>query len=442
MLRLWPKTTSILLNIKPNTPVYQALIASKNIVLITSGQPSLNPRLVKEADALADAGYQVTVIYQYWNNWGTALDKELIQQKKWKAIRVGGDPENEPLAYWQSKILQKMAKMAQKFFGFGNYFAEIILNRAVFKLYKAASEVQAPLYIAHNLGALPAAIWAAQQNKSKCGFDAEDFHRFEVSDHQLDFDVRLKTYLEDKYIPKLTYLSTASPLISAAYQNLYQSQHPTTILNTFPKQSLAPNKTNPSNSLKLFWFSQTVGINRGLEAVIKAMGSLKDLDIELHLLGNYDEAIQNRFAEIANESGLKTNRLFYNRPLPADEIFEFANQFDVGLATEMSSPKNRDICLTNKIFTYVQSGLAIIASNTSAQQQLLSKYPDMGFIYEQANNETLISALKLYYTDRTLLASHQKKATNYANASLNWEQEKHIFLAIIEAQLTKTNNSF
>lgn len=65
-------------------------LTAKKIVLVTSGQPSLNPRLVKEADALVEAGYEVTVIYQYWNEWGTDLDKVLLPQKKWKTIRVGG----------------------------------------------------------------------------------------------------------------------------------------------------------------------------------------------------------------------------------------------------------------------------------------------------------------------------------------------------------------
>ena len=72
----------------------------KQIVLITSGQPSLNPRLVKEADTLSAAGFDVTVLYAYWNEWGTRYDKELLAQKKWKAICIGGDPLASKVSTW------------------------------------------------------------------------------------------------------------------------------------------------------------------------------------------------------------------------------------------------------------------------------------------------------------------------------------------------------
>ena len=82
----------------------------KKILLITSGQPSLNPRLVKEADALTEKGYKVTVLYQYWNKWGTRLDEELLKTKKWKAIKVGGDPDKHKLHYNVSRIIHKVSK--------------------------------------------------------------------------------------------------------------------------------------------------------------------------------------------------------------------------------------------------------------------------------------------------------------------------------------------
>jgi len=47
----------------------------KKIVLITTGQPSCNPRVVKEADALSAAGHEVTVIYNYYIGWADENDQ-------------------------------------------------------------------------------------------------------------------------------------------------------------------------------------------------------------------------------------------------------------------------------------------------------------------------------------------------------------------------------
>ncbi|RYY08097.1 MAG: hypothetical protein EOP43_01165, partial [Sphingobacteriaceae bacterium] len=131
---------------------------SNKIVLITSGQPSLNPRLVKEADTLVSAGFDVTVIYQYWNSWGTKLDEQLLPAKKWKAIRVGGSPQYKKLIYWRSRLQHKVAKVLVKRFGFKFYLAEKAIGRCTFLLLKKALQHPADLYIAHNLAALPVAV--------------------------------------------------------------------------------------------------------------------------------------------------------------------------------------------------------------------------------------------------------------------------------------------
>lgn len=400
------------------------------VVLITSGQPSLNPRLVKEADALIDAGYNVTVIYQYRNDWGSKLDQELFKVKKWSPKLVGGNPQHEKFSYWKSRIRHKIGQILCKSFGFNNSLAELAISRCTTELLQCAQKIRADLYLAHNLGALPAAINAAKKNGAKCGFDAEDFHRNELSDNPKDFDVRIKTYLEDKYLFQLNYLSTASPLISKEYNAIYHNFKVRTILNTFPKQVVNSKTINKQGSTKLFWFSQTIGLSRGIEDIIWAMGQLRTYQIELHLLGEHHSSTTTYFDGLASANHLK-NVIFYYSPIPESSIFDFAAKFDIGLAIEIGSPKNRDICLTNKIFTYVQSGLAILASNTQSQTAFLKDFPGMGIIYERRNKENLLAAIK-NLMDLESLNKFKKQAKVYADDTLNWEFEKQKFLTYIK----------
>ncbi|TKC08175.1 glycosyltransferase family 4 protein [Pedobacter polaris] len=407
----------------------------KSILILTSGQPSINPRLVKEADALADAGYKVTVIYQHWTEWATKLDETILQNSKWEAICIGGSPTSNRFMYWETRLLHKASKLLVKWFGLRDKISELALGRCTLLLMQKAKNIPADLYIAHNLAALPAAVVAAKKNHSKCGFDAEDFHRNETSDDKLNPAVLLNTYIEDKYIKQLDYFTSASPLISSAYKELYPSLAPTNILNVFPRQANHTLKMPKNGSLRLFWFSQTIGLKRGLEEVIKAMGILKAHAIELHLLGNIDVSIRNHFSTILQENGLENNVIFYYPPIPADEIFSFASKFDIGLATEISTPKNRDICLTNKIFTYVQAGLAIIASDTAAQKQFMAEYANMGEVYEKKDPVSLVRIIKNCIENEELLIQYQQQSFKYANETLNWEIEKEKFLSIINQQL-------
>ncbi|MBC6112156.1 hypothetical protein ACFOG5_10755 [Pedobacter fastidiosus] len=408
------------------------------VVLITSGQPSVNPRLVKEADALSEAGYDVVVIYQYYNDWATVLDQKLLETKLWKAILVSGAPQKNKFRYLKSRFIHKIAKKITAWTNFKLNFSLLSIGRETTSLISESEKNQADLYIAHNLAALPAAVIAAKKNKAKCGFDAEDFHRNEVSNSENDFDVKLKTKIENRFLNQIDYLTTSSDQIGLAYQSIYPNLNPLTILNVFPPAKIAP-KEKGYNGLKLFWFSQTVGKGRGLEDVFKALAELNELDIELHLLGNYDLEIQLYFKKFGGDFGFDHKKITFHSPISSDDIVSFASSFDIGLATETGNPRNRDLCLTNKLFTYLSAGLAIILTDTMAQKAFMKKYSDVGSIYPIDDYESLKDIISLYYNNRILLKETQINSLDLANSVLNWETEKSKFLSLVKSIIYHKN---
>jgi glycosyltransferase involved in cell wall biosynthesis len=408
----------------------------KTIILITSGQPSLNPRLVKEADALVEAGYNVRVIYQYWNSWATNLDEKLLPQKKWKAIRIGGDPLKEKAVYWRTRITLKIARKLVKSLGFSGNLAELAIGRCTFQLAKKAKNTSGDLYIAHNLAALPAAVLAAKHNNAKCGFDAEDLHRYEMSDDDLNDDVRLKKYLEEKYFPLVNYLTTSSPEIAKKYEVFFSSLKFNTLLNVFPKNERELITKKDEESLKLFWFSQNVGLSRGLQDILGALKIIENEKVEFHILGFLSQQVKTELDQIIqNLNFIHSPKIIFHPPIESTELTKFASKFDIGLATEPGFSINNDIALSNKIFTYAQAGLAIIASDTTAQKQFMAAYPNMGAIYEKKNSIGLASILKDYIEHKDLLAQHQAQSSLYAKEKLNWEVEKEKFLSIIHSTI-------
>ena len=88
------------------------------ICLLTTGQPSTNPRLVKEADALVEDGYQVHVIYSHWADWASNTDRELLHTREWTYSRVGGAPDGERARYWGSRLRHAVSRRARSH-GFG-----------------------------------------------------------------------------------------------------------------------------------------------------------------------------------------------------------------------------------------------------------------------------------------------------------------------------------
>ena len=397
-------------------------------MLISSGQPSLNPRLVKEADSLCDAGYDVTVLYAYWNAWGTLFDKQLIPAKKWQAIRVAGDPDDNRFTYFLSKLIFRIAQKINN--AYADKMLDAAIARPAFFLKRKAKQYKADIYIAHNLGALPAAVTAAKAHGKPCGFDAEDFHRNEVSNDVSNPEVILKTHIEDKYLTQLNYFTASSPQIADTYHNLYPDLKPVVLLNVFPKQAIEQ-KPRAIGPLKLFWFSQTIGPNRGIESILSALSLLNRSDFELHLLGNQSQGDEDFISKITG-SGITVK---LHNPIPSDDIISFASQFDIGLALENQSPYNRDICLTNKIFTYMQAGLAVVASDTLAQRSFIADNPTIGKVYPNGDEQALADILLSFQQDRTNLEACKSEALRLAQTQYNWETESLKFLAVVKQTL-------
>lgn len=405
--------------------------APPKILLISSGQPSLNPRLVKEADSLTNAGYDVTVLYSYWNDWGTQHDQELLASKKWKAIRAGGDPVQKRAAWFLSRLIHKTATMMLQRTGNYKYFADTATARASYFLIKEAKKHKADLYIAHNLGALPAAVKAAGLYKKPSGFDAEDFHRQEVNDDTNSYHYKIVSYLEDKYLPGLNYITASSPLIAEKYAVLYK-RTVTSILNVFPKTAVISVIKNEDKPLRLFWFSQTIGPNRGLETIIEAIASARTA-VDLHILGKFADGYGGHLLQLAQNAGITSNDLYFHEPVMADELFKIAAQFDIGLASETGFCLNNNMALSNKIFTYIQSGLAVAASKTPAQSALMAQYPRAGKTYRNAKE--LAAIITAYDQDRELLFQTKTDAFKIGQSLLNWENEGQKFLAVITSLL-------
>jgi len=405
----------------------------KKICLITPGHISSDPRLIKEADTLSKNGYKVHLIFTQYMPYLIQDDNQILRANPdWTF-----DFLNWSRLDFRSKINRIKSGFLKEFEKhvpvnrFSNSYA-IYLNRNYSWQLRKAIAQNADLYIAHNLGALPVAVNAAKKTNAKSGFDGEDFHRNELSDDQNDADVKLNSIVEQKYIPYLSYFTAASPGIATKYAGIFKREV-TTIVNVFPKITIAKIIHNHQRPLRLFWFSQTIGPNRGIETIIEAV-SLSNLTVELHLLGNVGKKYISKLEQLLSLTA-KRLLLTLHAPISPEEVFNLAATFDIGIASEQRTPLNRDICLTNKLFTYIQCGLAIAVSSTSAQKDFIEKYPGTGKLYHDAAE--LAQILTLYDQQRDSL--HQTKENNYqlGQDTLNWENESKKFLNQIEICLTQ-----
>ncbi|MGI9160281.1 MAG: hypothetical protein ACR2K1_11085 [Saprospiraceae bacterium] len=402
---------------------------TKRIVLLTTGQPASNPRLVKEADALVNAGYVVQVLYSYWAPWAQDVDKFILTRAGWTARLCGGSPQDQPWRYSCTRLRSKAA-------GLLSAYRPAIYRafcRAYDELLSAAIKSKANLYIAHNLGALPVAAEAARRNSSLYAFDEEDYHRGEVP--QQDFLFKQICRIEDLYIPQTAYITSSSPHISEKYQEHYAKKNIQTIYNVFPKNQhkiISVNKLCTLLNLKLFWFSQTTGLNRGLQDVLQAMNQIEEFRITLTIMGNTNSSLRNYFNQMLSN---KIHLIHFIEPGSPELLFVEATKHHIGVAPEPAFSVNNNLALSNKIFTYLLSGLAIIASETASQLKFMEENPAVGLTYPIGDSNKLRQILTLFWNHPNLLWELRNSASNLALEKYNWDLEQHKFLKIIHSIL-------
>jgi len=145
----------------------------KKVCLITPGHISTNPRLVKESIALSKNGYQVHIIFTQYVSGQIRFDEQILNDNP--------DWSYNKLDWTGHTLFSKFSRFARKLLNILKLSNPVKLNRNFYWQLTKAITANADLYIAHNLGALPVAVYAAKKNSSKCGFDAEDFHRYETT---------------------------------------------------------------------------------------------------------------------------------------------------------------------------------------------------------------------------------------------------------------------
>jgi len=406
------------------------------VCLVTPGQPSTNPRLVKEADALVEAGASVHVVACKFEDWADEADAAFAD-RQWTVhwLRFGAQAPRWLDVYRRAR--RRACREVSRLVGTQPGLAERAFHYVIPELTKTTSRVPADLYIAHNLAALPPAYHAAHQHDARLGFDAEDYHRGELPDRpEHETERRLTTYLEEQYLPYCDYLTAASNGIGEAYVEAIDVPQPTTILNVFPWSdrdvevpATVLDGEVPDRARSLYWFSQTIGPDRGLEDALRALPRLPD-NIVLSLRGQWAPGYESEFRGQAQDLGV-ADRVRHLDLVPPDQLVRCTAEHDVGLALEHPVSRNRQICVTNKLFTYLLSGLPFVATETPGQRPIVESLSNAAHGYAPGDVEGCAAAAE------TLLNTEcaGREALRAAKERYSWDVEKEKFLEVVTKTL-------
>jgi len=404
---------------------------SLRFCLVGAAHPCYNPRLVREADTLAQAGHQVRVVAPLFNPALVEKDRALMAHRRWRLERVDFLPQHGRL---RSLWIRGRRRLAQEIAcGFATpALAEHSYTPALTEMRELAAREPADWFIAHTQAALPAAAAAAARWNARLGFDCED-----LLAHAPGEPGALLRVIEAEYLPRCAYVSAASPLMAEQLARDHHLPPPVVLYNVFPLElaqgMLAPGERRAAAVLRLHWFGQTIGPGRGLEDAVTALAHLPG-EVELHLRGNPSAGYRERLEALA--SG-ERSRLFFLPPLEHDAVIRATEPFDAGLVLELPDNGNYSRTVTNKLFSYLLGGLAVAATDTPGQREVMSQIPATGFLYPAGDAPALAAGLLNWVRDRQSLRAAQQASWNAARARFCWDREREKFLALFASPVPR-----
>ena len=399
-----------------------------SILILTSGSPASNPRMVKEATELNKRGYDVHVLYGFIASWSDKLDGAILHDAKWTASRVGGHPVDDRLPWIISRFLHKSAELFQM-----RGIFKFTYSRLSLPLLIRGFRQKPDAIIAHNLGALPPAYLISKWKSIPMFFDAEDFHSGESYN---DTENSINRAAEERFIRHCNGISTASPLIGEAYKHIFPNLKIFTVNNCFSIEDQRPLIPIHNSHLRFAWFSQTIGNDRGLMEFLIAVADIKNQTaIHITLIGQCSD----EFSATLKQSIQKASHITLDvrPPMPESEIMKVLRESHLGLALERTQPLNRDLCLTNKVFSYLLNGCQILYSNTRAQKKFQNEHPTSGRLIELDNKASIQNGVEWYLNHFSTLEDMRQKNWELSRQKLHFEREAAPWFEFIESHLAE-----
>lgn len=390
-----------------------ASLRGRRVLSLVMGHLSSSPRVQKQARALRDAGAIVTVR----GNW---MDPGLADEDLALAHELDIDfapmIDLRPRAGRLSDRLRH--RLAGEAFVRAGFLSPRVLGPGAWELLRFAAAHDADLVTVHS----ESGLWVADRlvRAGRCVVvDFEDW----FSHDQLPVDRpepvrawlrRLETFLLHE---AAACLATTEAMASALQEAAPGAPRPTVVRNCFPfPTDVDAGITRSQGPVSFYWYSQTIGPGRGLEVLAEALQLIEGewtLTLRGALRSNarWFEAV---FGEVHRD------RIHVEPPVANARLWAATRVHDVGLALEVPYCRNKELTASNKIHEYMRAGVAVIATATAGQEEVMRESAEAGALVPTGDPVALAAAMQAMIDSPERLASSRRAALEAARRAWDW----------------------
>lgn len=383
-----------------------------------------NPRVVKEADALAGAGFEVEVLGCLHSDQQEAEDREILAGRPWRYVACAdlrGRSPGDWLRRHRWRMGQAIAGQLAKRAGVSTAAQLGGWRRSILRRARARP---ASLCIVHSA----ATLWVGMQlwaRGGNVGVDMEDwFSREHVAPHPVDLIAGWERFL----LGHAAHTSCPSRSMAEALAEAYDCRPPVVVHNSFPPPK-EPRVAEIKAPQSVHWFSQTIGPGRGLETLFRAMAHAR-AEFSVHLRGQHTEETR-RWIHGAVSAPLR-ERITLHRPTTNRALPAAIARFELGFAGELPTRPSYDLTITNKILQYLEAGLPVLASDTRGQREVARAAPDAVFLFPADDAVSLAGHIDRLLASPNALREASAAARAAARTCFGWQSSAERLVRSVE----------
>ncbi|HEX9036786.1 MAG TPA: glycosyltransferase family 4 protein [Ktedonobacterales bacterium] len=382
-----------------------------HVLMHVLGVGRTDVRVQREATALRDAGYSVTLV-------DIERDRARPRVETINGIRYHHiiSPSYYQRVRFKPWFLVKMAA--------------ILARSAV-----TVASIQADIYHAHDDTALPVCYVAAAARGAQLVFDA---HELPLGQTNLRGWRWLKALIRGALrlmTPRCAGIITVSQPIADEIQRQFSGPPPVVVRNIPPYRppdvasDVIKRALGLPNETRVALYQGAFQANRGLDILVSAARYL-DAGHVIVLMGSGPMGAElERLAQLERAGA----RLRILPPVPYDVLLQWTASADLGLiAYRPSFSLNVRYCLPNKLFEYLMAGVPVVATPLDAVADVLRAY-DVGLVAPSTDPESVGRAISAALRDTLEWSRMRRNALAASKADLRWERERERLVSLYAA---------
>lgn len=365
--------------------------------MVATSDLATDQRIQRHAKFLASRGYHLTVIGRRKNN---SLD---FHSSDYKVLRLNSWINKGYLFYVSFNI---------------KLFAYLLFNKA-------------DVIWANDLDTLLPAYLVSKLKSKVLIYDTHEYFTGVPELQNRPFVRSFWCGLEKWLLAKVRYGMTVSESVAQRYKEEYGLELVTirNIAAQLEKEVLSKEIQAALPKQPFILYQGALNKDRGLEELIVAMRYLKEYALVIAGKGDVEQDLK----ELADSYQLSQQVVFLGMLSPS-ELRSLTAQALVGVSIEKPTNPNYIMCLPNKLFDYIESGIPIIAYPHREIKNIIDTY-QCGAYISTHEPEQLAAEL------RQLLSSERyedwKQGSQAAAQVLNWENEKEVLDKWFKALLSR-----